>query len=500
MRYVVDAASMKAVDEYSIKQVGIPSLVLMERAALCVTETILEKVCHDTDSRILCVCGTGNNGADGLAVARQLTEKNINTDVYTVGEGNTTSEYRVQLNIIENLGIECISKPLFDEYDVIVDAVFGNGLSRNVEGRYKDIVDLINGASKKGCTVVAVDIPTGVNATDGRIMGCCVNADITVTFGYEKLGMILYPGTAYCGEVIIKNIGFAPYYEELKEIFVYEDEDIKRLPERQSDGNKGTYGKALVVAGSSGCGGAAILAGKAAYNMGTGLVKVLTHIDNKEPLLIHVPECLISTYDDTCSGENASQLLEESFHWATCIAIGPGLSTDKRAERLTLEVAKKADMVRVFDADALNIIARNKITIESCGKESNAIITPHIGEMSRLTGISVPEIKKNIIATAVEYAREYHVICVLKDARTVVTDGERVYINCSGNDGMATGGSGDVLTGIITGLLATGMGCFDAACLGTFIHGKAGDKAAECCGNVSMTATDIARFIKEVIK
>ena len=537
MRYVLDAASMKNVDSYSINTLGIPSVVLMERAALSVTEAIESKVKGNIHTDIICVCGRGNNGADGLAVARQLYLKGYNVDVYILNSHASTKEFDIQLNIIKNLGIECINSPDFSKYGVIVDALFGNGLSRELAGEARIVVDTINKCSTSvrsqytqnsdnngNRLVVAVDIPSGISASTGVVMGSAVNADITVTFGFEKIGHILYPAASYCGKIIRKDIGFAQYPDMTRDIFTYDYSDISdMLPLRKPDGNKGTFGKALVIAGSRLYGGAAVLSSRAAARIGAGLVRALTHISNRTAVITGNMECIVDTYDtdEECGDfvKNTETLVDKCICWADVVCIGPGLSMEESAVKLVRSVSAKKNIKKLYDADALNIIAQYKIELDGSNddvdyeaggnsgnasykddmSDKNVVVTPHIGEMSRLTGLDIAVIKNNPIDTARTYSREHNCVCVLKDARTIVSDGERVYINMSGNDGMATGGSGDVLSGIITGLMAQGLTTFEASALGVYIHGCAGDEAALSNGKYSMVAGDIIDNIKNVL-
>lgn len=537
MRYVLDAASMKNVDSYSINTLGIPSVVLMERAALSVTEAIESKVKGNIHTDIICVCGRGNNGADGLAVARQLYLKGYNVDVYIINSHASTKEFDIQLNIIKNLGIECINSPDFSKYGVIVDALFGNGLSRELAGEARIVVDTINKCSTSvrsqytqnsdnngNRLVVAVDIPSGISASTGVVMGSAVNADITVTFGFEKIGHILYPAASYCGKIIRKDIGFAQYPDMTRDIFTYDYSDISdMLPLRKPDGNKGTFGKALVIAGSRLYGGAAVLSSRAAARIGAGLVRTLTHISNRTAVITGNMECIVDTYDtdEECGDfvKNTETLVDKCICWADVVCIGPGLSMEESAVKLVRSVSAKKNIKKLYDADALNIIAKYKIELDGSNddvdyeaggnsgnasykddmSDKNVVVTPHIGEMSRLTGLDIAVIKNNPIDTARTYSREHNCVCVLKDARTIVSDGERVYINMSGNDGMATGGSGDVLSGIITGLMAQGLTTFEASALGLYIHGCAGDEAALSNGKYSMVAGDIIDNIKNVL-
>ena len=509
MRYLTDSHTMKAVDNCSIHEFGIPSVVLMERAALGVSAFLRKTAGNDnkkTCMKVLCVCGNGNNGADGLAAARQLNENGIEVHVVLVGTSQGTDEYRLQKSIVSNLGIDCAEYDGnidFSEYDYIIDAIFGIGLSRIIEGRYAQVIADINKAGENPYTkIIAVDIPSGISADNGQIMGIAVKADYTVTFGYNKTGIMFYPGASYSGSVEVINAGFVTddilhrKVGGFGSIFTYDDEDVGRLLVRKPDSNKGTYGRTLIIAGSKNMGGAAILSASAAYRSGTGLVKVLTHEINKTALLCRMPECLISTYQDNMP---PAAELKADFEWAKSIAVGPGLSMNGVAAEITRCVLEREDKVRILDADALNIIAAEHIDYKG-SNEGKIIITPHIMEMSRLTGKTVSDIKEHMIESAKEYAIQHSCICILKDARTVVTDGQKVYINCTGNDGMSTGGSGDVLTGLIAGMAAIGLDAFDAACLSVYVHGKAGDLAAQQKGRTGMTASDIAEAIAYVLK
>ena len=509
MRYLTDSHTMKAVDNCSIHEFGIPSVVLMERAALGVSAFLRKTAGKDnkkTCMKVLCVCGNGNNGADGLAAARQLNENGIEVHVVLVGTSQGTDEYRLQKSIVSNLGIDCAEYDGnidFSEYDYIIDAIFGIGLSRIIEGRYAQVIADINKAGENPYTkIIAVDIPSGISADNGQIMGIAVKADYTVTFGYNKTGIMFYPGASYSGSVEVINAGFVTddilhrKVGGFGSIFTYDDEDVGRLLVRKPDSNKGTYGRTLIIAGSKNMGGAAILSASAAYRSGTGLVKVLTHEINKTALLCRMPECLISTYLDDMP---PAAELKADFEWAKSIAVGPGLSMNGVAAEITRCVLEREDKVRILDADALNIIAAEHIDYKG-SNEGKIIITPHIMEMSRLTGKTVSDIKEHMIESAKEYAIQHSCICILKDARTVVTDGQKVYINCTGNDGMSTGGSGDVLTGLIAGMAAIGLDAFDAACLSVYVHGKAGDLAAQQKGRTGMTASDIAEAIAYVLK
>ncbi len=500
MRYLLNSEQMKSVDNYTINKLGIPSIVLMERAALSVATEIMER--FDKSKRILVVCGTGNNGADGLAIARILHQSGYQVDVMLLGEAvKGTEEYKIQLNIIKNLGVRYGNMNELSEYivkgryDVCVDAIFGIGLSRAPKGEYYDAIECINISE---CSIVAVDIPSGISADKGALYGIAVKADITVTFGYHKLGMTLYPAAEYCGEVIIKNIGFASLQsmEFFPDTFTYDKQDVCLMPERKANSHKGSFGRVLVIAGSEDMSGAAYLSAKAAYRTGAGLVEVLIPECNAPVIRNLLPEAIVTGYqtEDFSIGK-----ISDSCVWADVIVIGPGMGTKPYVLTILNYVMQYSKVPIIIDADALNVMSANRDMYSMLNKQT--IVTPHIKEMERMTGQQVSEIKRNPIDTAKAFSNITGAICVLKDSRTVVTSAYNdVYINTSGNEGMATGGSGDVLTGIIAGLISQKFDVYKSAALGVYIHGLAGDSAKERLGSYSVMAGDIIDSISEIAR
>ncbi len=493
MEFLLNAQQMKYCDSDTIEKIGIPSLVLMERAALAVVDEIFHAGC-DLRS-VLVVCGSGNNGGDGFAVARLLDEQGVRVTVAFAGnEDSMTEETVAQRRICENCGIKTSSNFMQREYTVIVDAIFGIGLSREIQGRYAQIIDWIN---QQSAFKVAVDIPSGVSADTGRIFGTAVQADLTVAFAYRKLGHILFPGTESCGKVVRRDIGITAdrFQGGIPNVFTYGEEDLARIARRRPYSNKGTYGKVLLIAGSRGMSGAACLSAMAAYRSGSGLVRVFTSECNREIIQTCLPEAIVTTYRDDGI---PTGVLEEALGWSDVVGIGPGLGTGRTSEEILATVLTEYRKPLVIDADGLNLLAQQPNLLYET--EASVILTPHIGEMMRLTDNTKEEILEDILQTARQFAREYGVICALKDARTVVSDGSRVYVNTSGNNGMAVGGSGDILTGVICGLLAQKMPAFDAAALGVYLHGLAGDAAQEKRSAYGMIARDIADQIGEVLK
>ena len=502
MRRLLTAAEAKAIDRYTIDEIGIPGVVLMERAAFAVAEECERRM--SAGGRIFFVCGTGNNGADGVAVARILSLRGYQTKVLIVGdEDRGTEEFKLQLRVAKRLNVPVCKAVEQAEYikrgecDLIVDALFGVGLSREVKGVYAEVIEQIN---RSGIPVISVDLPSGVSADDGKILGCAVKAGVTVTFGSEKVGMILYPGTEYCGERIVAEIGLAEklYFDERKEkelAFTYDEEDLKRLPKRPAYSNKGTFGRVLVIAGSPNMGGAALFAGVAAYRMGAGLVEIATVKENRALLQAELPEAVLTVYDPLM---DPADWLIPVMKRAKAIVLGPGLGLKGNGAEILALLLEQATVPTVIDADGLNLIAGDKRLKDRLKGKSHVILTPHLGEMSRLTGKTVSEIQRELIGTARDYSRETGVICAMKDARTIVASpDEKVYVNTTGNAGMATGGSGDLLAGMVGALLAEGMEPYESACLGVWLHGHYGDMAKERYGARTMIASDLAKIIGE---
>ncbi|MBQ9885967.1 MAG: NAD(P)H-hydrate dehydratase [Lachnospiraceae bacterium] len=498
MRYLLNSSQMKHVDYYSINNIGIPSMVLMERAALAVADELEGR--FDNGKRILVVCGTGNNGADGLAIARIMFQRGYRTDIMLLGDSDMgTEEYRQQLNIIKNMGIhygninELSEYIVKGRYDICVDAIFGIGLSRTPMGEYYDAIEYINMSE---CFVAAVDIPSGISADTGMLYGVAVRADITVTFGYGKLGMTLYPAAQYCGEIIIKDIGFVSINatEQRSNVFTYDKADLCLLPKRNPNTHKGSFGRVLVIAGSEEMSGAAYLSAKAAYRMGAGLVEVLIPQNNAGIIRSLLPEAIVTGYSPE---ENFIERINTAMTNADVIVTGPGMGTKAYVKDIVSYVMQYSEVPLIIDADALNTMASNRQLLSKLN--TRMVVTPHIKEMERLTESKISDIKNNPVDTAKTFSNITGAICVLKDARTVVASKEGdVYINLSGNEGMATGGSGDVLTGIIAGLAAQKLELYRAATLGVYIHGLAGDKAKEQLGSYSLMAGDIIENISRV--
>ncbi len=494
MQLWVNAAQMKAADQYTIQKLGVPSLELMEHAAqACVQVLEDEKV---DLSHVCVVCGSGNNGGDGFAIARILQNNRYSVETFCVGNPeHYTEETQEQMHRLQECGGKITyGMPQEDSYSVIIDAVFGVGLSRKVEGRYRQVIEQMN---RMRGTKFAVDIPSGLSATTGCILGCAFKADYTVTFQLKKIGLELSQGRTMAGRVIVPDIGISTdSICEDQEIVRTAGKDIyrKMLPDRPEDSNKGTYGRLLVIAGSKGMAGAAYLNAHAAYMTGAGLVRIYTSSDNREILQTLLPEAIITTYEEYNKEELLSLLT-----WADSVCIGSGLGMSRLSEKILKTVIEYVKVPCLIDADGLNLLAENKNYLNQMA-ERRFVITPHMKEMSRLTGTPVEELKADRIQILKDFISRYRITCVLKDSRTLIASEEKgIRMNLTGNSAMAKAGSGDVLAGVISGWMVQGKEAEDAAELGTYIHGLSGDLAKFEKGVYSVMARDLIEYISKAL-
>ena len=494
MQLWVNAAQMKAADQYTIQKLGVPSMELMEHAAQACVQ-VLEDEKIDL-SHVCVVCGSGNNGGDGFAIARILQNNRYSVEAFCVGNPeHYTEETQEQMHRLQECGGKITyGMPQEDSYSVIIDAVFGVGLSRKVEGRYRQVIEQMN---RMRGTKFAVDIPSGLSATTGCILGCAFKADYTVTFQLKKIGLELSQGRTMAGRVIVPDIGISTdSICEDQEIVRTAGKDIyrKMLPDRPEDSNKGTYGRLLVIAGSKGMAGAAYLNAHAAYMTGAGLVRIYTSSDNREILQTLLPEAIITTYEEYNKEELLSLLT-----WADTVCIGSGLGMSRLSEKILKTVIEYVKVPCLIDADGLNLLAENKNYLNQMA-ERRFVITPHMKEMSRLTGISVEELKADRIQILKDFSSRYRIACVLKDSRTLIASEEKgIRMNLTGNSAMAKAGSGDVLAGVISGWMVQGKEAEDAAELGTYIHGLSGDLAKFEKGVYSVMARDLIEYISKAL-
>lgn len=601
MSYSLSSRMMKEIDRYSIEDAGILSEVLMERAALCVANELEQDIprlgpkaevrfnadascaSETADKRRVCVVyGPGNNGGDGLAVARilairgwtayavpadQRVKEKLDAEVAAMLHGDAqkaaesiglSAAARQYLSAckcdVHMEDADMLGELVRDERMLFVDAIFGIGLTRNVEGAFAAAVEALN--SVVGDRVYSVDIPSGISSDNGQVLGVAVRASKTITFGYMKHGILLYPGTEYSGEVITGDAGFAITPDILREraqtasrsseegitgsgdiCSFYESMSEIRLPKRSPASNKGSYGRVLFIGAADGCAGAGYLSAAAAYYSGAGLVRALVGADAVTLINARLPEAMTGVlfYRATEAGPVEEKsvgahklvydpaLLAEGIEWASVIVIGPGLGKSGAAADV-LRIVRESGKTVVVDADALNIIADEltqpgvRETDMQDGAENTvpdgtdrarsiaelfageAVLTPHIGEFSRLTGRNIAEIKAHVFDMASEYAYNNKLTYVCKDARTVIAHAGQLHININGNNGMSTGGCGDVLAGLVGGLIACGMEPSEAARTAVYLHAAAGDRAASEGVEDSMLASDLLMHIPGVIR
>lgn len=486
MRYLPNGEQMKAADAYTIGELGVPSLVLMERAArACVS--YMEEQEFDL-SNICVVCGSGNNGGDGFAIARMFAQKGLKVTVVMAGNpDHCTEETRHQIELLKKTDARYSSEFAEDEYSIIIDAVFGVGLCREISGHYYEVIRRVN---EMDAVKVAVDIPSGISAATGNVLGIAFQADHTVTIQETKLGLMLYPGKEYAGKISVAEIGIdrEPLVKDLSVAYTLEKEEYRLLlPVRQADSNKGSFGKVLVIAGCKGMSGAAYLNALAAYRSGAGLVQIYTPEENRIVLQCQLPEAILSTYREYDEDE-----LLRLLSWADTVCIGSGLGMSETSEMILETVIRHVRVPCVVDADGLNLLARSKECVEKlCNRRF--VLTPHMKEFERLSGNLVADTKADRMSVLGEFVDRYGITCVLKDARTVVwTKNSRPFVNLSGCSAMAKAGSGDVLAGVIAALLAQRLSCDAAAVLGVYFHGLAGEHVQEEKGVYSLLARELA--------
>jgi hydroxyethylthiazole kinase-like uncharacterized protein yjeF len=505
---LLTADQMRCMDSYAINTVGIPGIVLMENAGRSVVDTIEEFFEPEWPLKAAVFCGKGNNGGDGFVVARHLEQRGHKTVIYLLarleelqGDARVNAEIAkaMGLDIREAVDADAVAGLDFDarDFGLVVDAIFGTGLESSVRGHYLSAIDLINGS---GLPVVAVDLPSGVNADSGVLMGPAVEADLTVTFAYPKVAHVMPPAERLCGDVVVADISIPPCGEgeDLKTYLLTDDAVAPLIQPRERNSHKGTYGHLLVAAGSMGKSGAAAMIGKSALLAGAGLVTVGVPFSITGIIEMACLETMTVPLSQAEGGvlsfdalESILALLEDK----TALAFGSGTGVGEETVKLFHELVKRVGVTMVIDADGVNAFAGKHKKLRS--DKAQIIITPHPGEMARLLGTTVDEVQADRIGVARKLAQENGIIVVLKGYRTVVAEpGGAVYVNMSGNPGMATAGSGDVLTGMIAGLAAQrDVSPLEAALIGVFVHGMAGDIAAEALGEVSLTAGDMMEAI-----
>jgi len=497
------ASEVMALDRHAIDQLGIPGVVLMENAGRICSDLFADKFSDYFPGSVLILAGQGNNGGDGYVMARILAERGWRVTTLVLGREETISgDARVMLNIVRKLGfsisfVEEVSA-LKDHFaaaapNLIVDAIFGTGLNSDVRGLQAEAITLTN---QSVAPVFSVDIPSGVDGSTGRVCGLAVKADLTVTFDHAKIGHGSQPGAVYAGDLRVVDIGIplTGRQEFSSNVHLLDELEVQTLlPERSAVGHKGKFGHLLVLAGSPGKTGAAALTGNAAVRSGCGLVTVATPASVHDIIEVKLTEAMSCPLADQSGllSLPAQAQIEQLLVDRQALAVGPGLGQSVELAELIKNLVSSATVPMVIDADGLNLLA-DQLECLHGRSDHPLILTPHPGEMARLTGSTVSEIEADRFEVAQKFAVKHGVVLLLKGARTLIAapDG-RVNINSTGNDGLASGGSGDVLTGLIGGLLAQGLDGFSAATLGAWLHGRAAELVADLQGTAGMAASDL---------
>lgn len=510
---VCTAAQMREIDRTAIEDYGVPGVVLMEAAGRGVVQA-LASVRDLQGARVAILCGPGNNGGDGYVVARHLIGCEARVTTFLVGDrARIKGDALTNLKILERMSADirplataedlARAEPKLVHAEVIVDALLGTGLQSDVSGQYRLVIERAN--RLRGLKV-AVDIPSGLDADSGRVMGVAFKADHTVTFGYPKLGLVTHPGVEWSGQLHLVDIGIPAGVASDKEFAgeVLEGEEVgRRLQHRPAWGHKGTYGHLLVVAGSPGKTGAALLCGEAALRSGAGLVTVaapplaMAALETKTREVMLAP--LLPPGRDPDGSEETLTHYLALVEGKAAVALGPGIPRGPGMQALIARMVTETAVPLVIDADGLNELAGVLPCLR--GAKAPVLLTPHPGEMARLVDRSVEDVQADRVGTATSFAQTWGVHVALKGARTIIAgpDG-RVCINPTGNSGMGSGGTGDVLTGMVGGFLAQHHDPLDALCIAVFVHGLAGDRAAERQGERGLTASDLLAEVGATLK
>jgi NAD(P)H-hydrate epimerase len=510
---VVTAEVMQQLDKRTIEEAGIPGVVLMENAGRGVVGVLLKNYPHVLKGTVALIAGKGNNGGDGFVIARYLINRGVSVRIFLLGtRGKIRGDAKVNLDSVLKMQVPLTEikssagwkahRGELEGCTLIVDAIFGTGLTSDIGGVTGEVIHDLNGLT---IPTVAVDLPSGLHPDTGAVLGCCVQADCTVTFGLPKRGLFLYPGAQYAGSIKIVDISIpSSFVEEAllpDQVLLFADM-IQALKVRNPDTHKGDYGHVLAIAGSRGKTGAAVLTCQAAARVGAGLVTLgipeslhgiveqkLTEVMT-EPLSEHTPGFL---------GLSSFEKIRELMEGKKVLVLGPGLSTGEDTVKLVHALIKESSIPVVVDADGLNALGAHPGVLQQI--DVPVVLTPHPGEMARLVGVSVREVQGDRIAIAKDFARRYGCYLVLKGARSLIVEPDgSLSINLTGNPGMASGGMGDLLTGMIPGFIAQGYDCATSIKLSVFIHGLAGDLLSRERGPVGFIAGDVLSEVPRVLQ
>jgi len=502
---VSTVAQMRNLDRSATEEFGITQELLMENAGQAVYFVILKEF-GIKNKKFAVFCGTGNNGGDGFVVARKIHSNGGEVKVFLLDDEtkfkgaakrNFEIASKMPIEISKVSSIEAIKSAALHS-DAIVDAIFGTGLVREVSGVYKDVIQLINECQK---TVFSVDIPSGINGDTGEVMSTAVKADYTVTFGLPKIGNVLYPGYEHCGKLYVSHISFPPSLYNADWMKVGVNSPVE-LPKRSKDAHKGDFGEVLFIAGASSYLGAPYFSALSFLKAGGGYSRLATPLSISSFLANKGSEIVFVPQKETSSGsialENKDELLKLSERM-DMVVMGPGISLNEETQELVRQLAQEIEKPLLIDGDGITAIAKDIGIIKK--RKSETILTPHMGEMARITKMEISKLHKNKIEVLQRTAKELNAIIVLKGAHSLIGyPDEAVFINMSGNPGMATAGSGDVLTGTIAAMLGLGLPLRDAVRMGVFIHGFSGDLAAADKGEDGITAQDILDYLPAAMK
>lgn len=511
--FLVTANEMQKMDRRTIEVFGIPGRVLMENAGRGATAFFLETLYRNNHGAVGVMAGRGNNGGDGFVMARYLHQKGIAVTVFLLSDKTRVAgDAAANLQLLETMGVpivEILDEETFDKAHASlahqqfwIDAILGTGLNSAVRGLFRKAIDFIN---QLGRPVFAVDIPSGLNADTGQVCGTAIQATATATFGFAKVGHLTFPGRTLTGRLRVVEIGIPPHVA--MEVGCGQHLITSRLvqrvlPRRTDSAHKGTTGHLLVLAGSPGKTGAAAMTATAAMRIGAGLVTLGVPRSLNPVLETLVTEAMTVPLDESDQGtldESALDTISSLMAGKRCLAIGPGIGTSPSTGRLLAKLIESADIPLVIDADGLNLIAADPGILSTC--KAPVVLTPHPGEMARLSGQSTAAIQENRIDQARLFAKTHGAIVILKGAGTVIAQPDgTVFVNPTGNPGMAAGGMGDVLTGIVAGLIAQGMTAEQAALSGVYVHGLAADSLSQSKAPVGYLATEVMQALPEAVR
>ena len=494
------------------EEIGLPTLIMMENAAIRLAEHCLSYLKGKNHPKVIIMAGVGGNGGDGLALARHLHMKGIDVRIFIIGDiGKIHGDTFTNLEIVRKMALpielfalsnNTINVPIaIESSDLVVDAMFGSGLNRHIGGSYEYIIDMVN---RYAHYVISADMPSGVSADTGQVLGTAIKANVTVALGFPKIGALIYPGAAYAGRVETADISIPESMNsgiEADTSIFTDDEIISYLPIRRPRTNKGSFGRVYAFAGCSDMPGAAVLSASAAYKTGAGYVIACVVPSAAQVMHYRLIEAVTRILPDR-NGYFCRKSLDaiaDELNHSDVVYVGPGIGKGDSVTEFVYRLIETVQTRLILDADALNAVSEDVSILRKL--KAPCVITPHPGEMSRLTKLSINDILNNTIKTASEFSREFDVITVLKDARTIVASpAGHNYINVTGSSALAKAGSGDVLTGIIAGFMAQGMDPYAAATVGSYIHGKAGELAGEELSDYGVLASDLLNYIPVTLK